>query len=640
MKKSIVKILTAALAAATVASMSVLPVFAADSVFPQGGWVYSDEDPTADHTDPETYGTARKTAGTITVTDLREADGLTVTAYQIVKGVYKNGVLAGYTVCDLGKDPDDDTKGLTIKDIENPTADEITAIAKNINGGKSSLNGIVMSPDAQDETTYTADVEAGLYIVLARGGDAVVYNPAIVAVNVLNSHLIVEDNEPFLQEGTVSFGAESYFNIPANAYLKSSDSGFDKKILGSHKHGGATLVDPNGDKGDTVAFGDTIDFKLDSMTIPSYSDEYTDVVFKIEDNLAAEAFLGVLNFKVKVAGEETAASIDVDDDNDPDTDPVKVTQYTLKLYDADGEELDLTDDHCFDNAVAFSVDFDDAFIRANDSAAVEITYSTVFQNTAGVNYAENKNRATLTYSNNPNDTEGAKTKDKTTYHYTFGIDATVDGQNIVDGKLETEETYEFNKVYKNDGQFKDGTTTEGLPTQVNEFALPGATFTLYSAADCAEESVITESVSDDNGHIKFLGLDEGTYYVKETHAPRGFVLNDKLFRFVIEADLDEATGVLSSYTITTAYKGENGYVEVGSATYTNKAEIEDDGNVINVIDHDVTPVDVLDPKIEQLPSTGGIGTIVITVTAAVGMAGFLTLFLYNRKKRKEEADKK
>ena len=68
--------------------------------------------------------------------------------------------------------------------------------------------------------------------------------------------------------------------------------------------------------------------------------------------------------------------------------------------------------------------------------------------------------------------------------------------------------------------------------------------------------------------------------------------------------------------------------------------MEDDGNVINVIDHDVTPVDVLDPKIEQLPSTGGIGTIVITVTAAVGMAGFLTLFLYNRKKRKEEADKK
>ena len=638
MKKSIVKILTAALAAATVASMSVVPVFAHTKV---DEWKGTDYQPATEQT-AEQRGTAYKTISTITVTDLRETDNLKVTAYQIVKGVYKNGRLAGYELCSLGKDPDDTTKDLKIADIEKPTAAEITKIAKNINNAESGcdLTYIYLQEDKETAGTYTADVEAGLYIVLAKGADAVVYNPAIVAVNVLNSHLIVEDDKPFVEGGEVSFGADSYFNVDGNAYLKSSDSGFDKKVVGSHKPDTVDVINSKTDKGDTVAFGDTIDFALDEMTIPSYSDQYTDLVYKVEDTLDAEAFLGIKNFTVLVNDVETDPTTKIENDQDPQAGPEVVTNYTLKLYDAEGTELDPAKDDSFDNAVAYSVAFDEAFIRAHDSESVKITYSTVFCNTAGVNYAENKNRATLTYSNDPDDSENAKTKDKTTYHYTFGICASIDGQNEESGDDGDKETYEFNKVFKKDGEFEDAENEDGVPTKKNEFALPGATFTLYSDEACTEESKIAQAVSDTNGHIQFLGLDEGTYYLKETHAPRGYVLNEMLYKFIIEAEMDDA-GVLTSYNISTYYKSEDGYKAAGSATYTNKYQVEEDtGNVINVINHEVDPVNIVDPKIQALPSTGGIGTIVITVIAAIGMAGFLTLFLYNRKKRKEEADKK
>lgn len=640
MKKSIVKLLTAALAAATVAGMSVMPVFAHTENDP---WVGTDAVPADEQAGTEADpGTAVQTISTITVTDLRETDNLTVTAYQIVKGVYKNGRLAGYELCSLGKDPDNTTEDLKIADIEKPTAAEITKIAKNINNAESGCNLTYI--DLQEETagTYTADVEAGLYIVLAKGADAVVYNPAIVAVNVLNSHLIVEDDKPFVEGGEVSFGANSYFNVDGNAYLKSSDSGFDKKVVGSHKPDSVDLIDPATGKGDTVAFGDTIDFALDEMTIPSYSDQYTDLVYKVEDTLDAEAFLGIKNFTVLVNDVDTDPTTEIKNDQDPQADPKVVTNYTLKLYDAEGAELDLAEDDSFDKAVAYSVAFDEAFIRAHDSESVKITYSTVFCNTAGVNYAENKNRATLTYSNDPDNSENAKTKDKTTYHYTFGICASIDGQNEESSDDGDKETYEFNKVFKKDGEFENAENEDGVPTKKNEFALPGATFTLYSDEACTEESKIAQTVSDTNGHIQFLGLDEGTYYLKETHAPRGYVLNEMLYKFIIEAEMDDA-GVLTSYNILTYYKSEDGYKAAGSATYTNTNEYQvekNTGNVINVINHEVDPVNIVDPKIQALPSTGGIGTIVITVIAAIGMAGFLTLFLYNRKKRKEEADKK
>lgn len=52
--------------------------------------------------------------------------------------------------------------------------------------------------------------------------------------------------------------------------------------------------------------------------------------------------------------------------------------------------------------------------------------------------------------------------------------------------------------------------------------LSGAQFTLYKDDVEAGEPMVT----DENGNIIFTGLSEGTYLLKETHAPEGFVRSD------------------------------------------------------------------------------------------------------------------
>ena len=586
MKKNLVKVLTLALAAATVAGMSAMPVFAANTV-----------------TDTWTV-TAGASTGTITVQNVKE-DGVTVTAYQIVKGVYSEGKLNDYALCD--------ETNAKIADVMNPTADEVTKIANNINADTTTLKGVKMTKSGED---YVANVELGLYIVLVTGADTTIYNPALVAVNA---------EDPI--NGTV----DMKLPFTGSAYVKSSETGFNKDIVGSSHN----------TEGDTVAFGDKVSFKIYDMTIPSYSKDYTSVQYTIEDTLENGPFLGINNLVVKVGGAEVAASDD-----------------TYTLYYNGAPVTPGTAGSSGGAATSFKVEFTDAYIRANPKKNVEITYDSVFTEDATVNYAENKNTATLTYSNNPEDATKTKTLTDTTYHYTFGIDADIDAEapgDDGDQKNKDKETFELNKVTEAVGgaSFEEY-REDGLVTMRNDkFKLQGAKFGLYTdkemtvariTPECDDDGYVT---SDENGHITFTGLDEGTYYMKETVAPATYSLNDKnTYKIVIVADLD-AEGVMTAYSITTYLSTDGGatYDEanpVGSARYTNTGYSlnETTGEVTNALSDykDITPVEIINPKLAGLPSTGGAGTIAITVGAAIGMAGFLTLYIVNKKKKDDEAE--
>jgi len=609
--KRMTKILTASLAAATLASFAVAPVFSAHTVYTDN-WVCSDyvaADTSAGT--PEVPGTARLTLQDITVTKVNDTSAsLEVVAYQIVKGTYKDNKLTGYVLCD---------NNLVINDIKAPTATEITTIANQIGAGTVDLHGIKMKKQTDpNNTTFQARVEAGLYIVLVKDADAVVYNPAIVAVNVSDANAI----DTSATGGTVDM--TSYFNTSTNAYLKASEPNVNKDITDAS---GVSLTNA---EGQTVAFGDTVYFKVESM-VPSYSDDYVEgsIVYKITDKMDKAAFKGVDSLTVKVAAEAdmaTAQALPAVTENDPTTTDDDFTNYTLTFKDKNGQTTTNAAD-----AVEYEISFSDAFVRQNGEKAVKVTYSSTIQNTAGVNYAENKNTATLTYSNDPTDTSGAKTKDDSTYHYTFGIDADLDGQSE-----STIETYELNKVTRNGETFTEKTLTSSKTTKASPVALQGAGFTLYS--DEAMTQVVATATSDVNGHIKFEGLDQGTYYLKETTAPTNYSLSEKNYRVVISATINN-DGVLTAYSITTAEKNDDQYTTVGSATYTNTPTINADGTVTNVIDKtNVTAAEILNTQLAALPSTGGVGTIIITVVAALGMAGFLAIFVISRKKRKNSAE--
>ena len=391
-----------------------------------------------------------------------------------------------------------------------------------------------------------------------------------------------------------------------NVYLKSSKSEADKKITGSDKkaviasgeHTGG--YSPINAYGDTLAIGDTAHFRIDGMTIPSFSADYTNPQYIITDTID-NSFDTYKNLKVTVGGKEIQQGGGT---------------YTVSA-----------------NGNAFKITFAKDYLTGlrgtnNNQRELIITYDAVLNGSAGLNFAENHNRATIQYSNNPSNEQSLRTINKDTYHYTFGIDAALDGEN---GNEKI--TYEYNKTTNKHDRFEN---------QKSNAPLAGAEFTLYTDENCTAvaKTQLQPSgtvASNNDGHITFTGLDEGTYYLKETKAPDGYTLSDPTYRFVIKADIT-SDGYLKDYSVKSSFKDATHptWTDAGTATYaatqTTKAA---DGSLTYQIQRgggDNGAIAIKNSKLQRLPSTGGRGTVAITLIASISAAGFLTLFLKSRKK--------
>ena len=315
---------------------------------------------------------------TVTVGGLKS--GSNVKLYQIVDGYYKDGKLVRYVLMDpvnaniaaIG----DDEKGQTDGTNDIITEAEITTIANNIQSGAFTADkGADMSVNG---TTATLAVEPGLYMVLATDTDGeMVYNPAVVAVNITNVNS--DERKPgqvdmtkYFKTGVIADGGG------VNVYLKSSKSEADKKITGSDKkaviasgeHTGK--YDPINSYGDTLAIGDTAHFRIDGMTIPSFSADYTNPQFIITDTID-DSFDTYTNLKVNVGGADV---------------PSGAGTYNVSA-----------------NGHAFKITFAKEYLMKlrgtpGDSRKLVVTYDAVLNGSAGLNFAENHNRATIQYSNN------------------------------------------------------------------------------------------------------------------------------------------------------------------------------------------------------------------------------------------------
>lgn len=573
--------------------------------------------------------------GTVTVSGIQEKDkdSVTVKVYQIVDGVYKDGKLVKYVLMD----PDNgkvaaiggETRGQSAGQNDIITESEITAIAGNIRSGAFSADTGTELTKSTDGLTYTGSLEPGMYVVLVTGATDTVYNPAVVSVNLTDANA---DAGKDIQAGSVDlsrFFQTSDGTKDTEVYVKSTLSDMDKNITGSKKNEHAaeedSAIDPGTNllpkndkagksKGDTVAFGDTVYFSLDSMTVPSFSADYKNPVYQITDSLDASSFDGIRGLHVDVNGNEASKNAD----------------YTLT--EADGKTA-FTSGTSKSFKIAFTRNFLDSHKADAKRPVVNVSYNSTLLTTAGLNYAENKNHAEVQYSNNPSDPSSFKTIEKNTYHYTFGIDAALDAQS---GDNKT--TDEITKVRK-DGKNADGSTKYA--------PLAGAVFTLYSDKDCKNpvqrDGKDYTSTSDANGHFSYVGLDEGTYYIKETTAPKGYTLSPNEYQFLIQADLDPATGVMTKYTVTTKYKDTTvsnaEWTDVGQAQFTNDltkvTTDEKTGDVTNSItaDEKNATANIVDTKLQTLPSTGAAGTIGLTAIAAAGMAVFFAISTNEKKKK-------
>ncbi len=158
------------------------------------------------------------------------------------------------------------------------------------------------------------------------------------------------------------------------------------------------------------------------------------------------------------------------------------------------------------------------------------------------------------------------------------------------------------------------TDKEGTP-------LAYAAFTLYTDEGCStaytQNGTAVTATSGRDGSFTFTGLEEGTYYLKETTAPDGYLLNQAVYKVEISATYTAADskngGALSAWSIViTDEKGET------VATATSSAE---------------TNLTIVNTRTGLLPSMGGRGTLLFTLIGCAIVACAAAGVVVIRRKR-------
>lgn len=321
--------------------------------------------------------------------------------------------------------------------------------------------------------------------------------------------------------------------------------------------------------------GDTVTFTLTSA-VPDMSD-YTTFYFAFNDTLS-----NGLEF-VKAGNEVANTDVTVTIGGETVT-----TGYTVSLHDnvlkveftnlKSVEQANQTEDIGKDIVVTYKAMITEAAVVGNPAL----------------------NTVEVEYSNNPNTSDhGTSTPDESKV-YTYAIDVNKRSSDMTTTnlagavfKLTTDE--EGNNVVNLIAT--DKTDSEDATDLHNAYrvAKPG---------EESEEGYTTTFTTDDDGNINIAGLEAGTYYLHEVTAPSGY---NKL--------KDPITIVITMTDHTT-----------GAATITvNGKPATGDGS---------TTVDVENKKGIELPETGSIGTIGLTVAGvAIVLVG---VFAPRKKKENQE----
>ena len=435
-----------------------------------------------------------------------------------------------------------------------------------------------------------SDVAPGLYMVVPVPTNAdVIYNPVFVAVQ--------SDNAG----GKVALPL-SYDN---NGTAKKSDVTLDKTT----KPAGETDYDTHTD----TNVGDLIDYKI-VTTVPAYLEAYTNPHFTLSDSLSTG-----LTFATGVEGAKTKAAL-----------TVKVGEDTL-----DAKYYDVT----FADDQHYTLNFTKEYLQSRTSATVvTVTYQAKITADA-YNVNPEDNTATIDYSNNPSDTNGHDTKTDKTKHYTFDIDASLIG----DTEYTTSELIKVGGKFVN-GVFVPDVEEHTYSNKTKHNPLADAEFKLYTNEACTDAYLYSNAnfaagtiiKSDANGLLNIKGLDAGTYWLKETKAPAGYVTIKDAAKFQIiptyatefVTDADGATykplvsyQVLVNDTTASTYTFDN-----GTKTVTKKQDGTAGDN----------STELQNVRGTELPSTGGMGTTILYVGGSILVILAAVLLITKRRMNADE----
>lgn len=490
--------------------------------------------------------------GTVTVTGLESDNGANITAYKII---------------DVNFD-------ITDQQLEEPVYTWNASVAAwvktnypaYINSADNTVSETYMSASGSDlKGFYNAMSEAGVLSQVAA--TAVMTNGTATLQLPMGQYVIAAEKSGNVYSPVtanvypVFDDAKGWTIAPVTVALKGSAPGIDK------------TVDPNGEgeTDKTVAVGDIVPYVI-TADIPVYPEDATGKIFKIGDQLSAGLTLDTTSIQV-MAGNQA---------------------LTADAYTVDFGQIN---PNC-----TFEITFNYDVLKTSAPSAAEVTvkYKAVVNENA-FTVDDLGNSAFAGYQTDPYDENSYIPGDgDKEYVYTYGIDLTkmdkADHSVLAGAEFELRET---------DSQ-----------SAALEFVEVSSGVYRPAKADGTDTATVTTLKVSVGGKLQIQGIDAGTYYLRETKAPAGYVLPDKDVVIVLKDT--EPDGVLDNSTVTIQ---ESDVASVDSVTISGHTILF---HLLNTSSTDNGFV---------LPTTGGAGTLIFSVIGIVLMGAAVVMVVVAGKKK-------
>lgn len=513
---------------------------------------------------------AQKT-GTLTVTQNQEGKTASVyTAYKVLDAIVPEDGQDVYNYEWTEEFTDfPDVSGLDLEKIDDfingpddyvvggaDTADTLgTALQKYISDNPDIFagKGTEFKFDAEN-LSISRQLDIGYYVIVETESTANYIKAKPILVGVPNR--------------TADSGVGSEYVYEVNVTIKDQPIGISK-----------TIEEAEADIRDSISeqVGKEYTFKVTS-TVPDYNENYQNITYKVTDTMSQGITL--LPETVQVIGVKDGKTTELTFGED----------YTISVSAVEGSGTVLT------------IDFSEYFENIRDYDSVIITYKGMLNKDAVVGVNGNLNTAELEYTTTPGGETG-KTEDKAKT-YTGGLKLTK-----VDSAGNTLEGAEFT-VYES--------KVDDSGNVVIDETKPAALITYKVdsngniTAERNDELSATATTGPD-GVIRFDGLGEGTYFIKEIKAPSGYIILKNPIRVDVEVDLP-------------------GSITDGTETATFKYTITGDGTELTITDDGIAQINVENSKGFTLPTTGGAGTYLFTIGGAILMLAAASVFIISRRK--------
>lgn len=510
----------------------------------------------------------------------------TYEAYQVFAGQYADGALGNI---DWGSGVDGDA---IVKDLANATGD--LAAFKGLDSPKAIAEELAKASD-DDAVAKAFAALVGKHLKATSG----TYAGGKID-NLEDGYYLVQDasNSPSDVTGANNNGAKTRFilkvagggNVTVTA--KSSAPSVikkvkedDKPVTGDVKVGSYTADAQYNDVAD-YCIGENVPFELIS-TMPSTYNDYTSYFYQFTDTLASNFTLNADSIAVKVVNADGETAL------------TATTDYTVGAQNESGK---------------FTITINDTkkIASITKDSTIVVDYTAQLNSGAVIGLDGQENKVDLTYSNNPNYTgDGAstpnedkgKTPEDKVIVFTYELDVT---------------KYLGNEKTKADAE--DGTKAG--------FKLGNADGSKWATVDSNlritgwvdDVTTATEVTTDATGIFKFIGLDDGTYTLRETTTPTGYNTM---------ADLALTIGATTANNQTWAGTASDALTAI-KLTMNNNETAGD-------VDNGTVSGSIINQKGSSLPSTGGIGTTMFYVGGGVLVAGAGVL-LITKKRAKKDAE--